>query len=111
MSEEEKNKRKKMPEDEEVLEYDENMDYDENEYEIIEVDDDDDVEEEEEEDDEEEEPSIYPEELTDLRLECLYIGLLFNNPKAISRFYFEIGDCHFTDQDLLNLYKIIIFRE
>ena len=103
MSEEEKNKRKKMPEDEEVLEYDENMDYDENEYEIIEVD--------EEDDEEEEEPSIYPEELTDLRLECLYIGLLFNNPKAISRFYFEIGDCHFTDQDLLNLYKIIIFRE
>ena len=126
-----KEDKKQKKDEEEYLEYDENMDYDENEYEIIEVDDDEysdkdkedseneeyeEVEEDEEEDDEEEqkpekETSIYPDELNDLRLECIYIGLLFNNPKAISRFYFELPDCHFSDKDLLNLYKIIIFRE
>lgn len=125
-----KEDKKQKKDEEEYLEYDENMDYDENEYEIIEVDDDEysdkdkedseneeyeEVEEEEEDDEEEQKPeketSIYPDELNDLRLECIYIGLLFNNPKAISRFYFELPDCHFSDKDLLNLYKIIIFRE
>ena len=103
---------------EEYLEYDENMEYDEEEYEIIEVDEEDfeeledgeyeeyeeyeEVEEEEyeeiEEDDDMEkrlnlrhEPSIYPDELTSLELEYLYVGMLFNNPKAISRFFFEYG--------------------
>lgn len=124
--------KKQKPTEEEYLEYDENMEYDEDEYEIIEVDEDEyneeeyeevEIEEDEEseesegqeedEDDEEdgENASIYPDELTDLRLECLYVGLLFNNPKAISRFYFELPDCHFSDKDILNLYKIIIFRE
>ena len=120
--------------EEEFLEYDENMEYDENEYEIIEVDDDEyetievdddndeyetiEGEEEEEEkeesfvdEEEENESSIYPNELTDLRLECIYVGMLFNNPKAISRFYFKLEDCHFSDSSILNLYKIVIFRE
>ena len=129
---EEENTKQKPTTEEEYLEYDENMEYDEDEYEIIEVDEDEYNEEEyeeveieeaeeseesegqeEDEDDEEdgENASIYPDELTDLRLECLYVGLLFNNPKAISRFYFELPDCHFSDKDILNLYKIIIFRE
>lgn len=115
--------KKLKPDEEEYLEYDENMEYDEDEYEIIEVDEDEyneeeyeevEIEEGEEAEDDEEEggnASIYPDELTDLRLECLYVGLLFNNPKAISRFYFELPDCHFSDKDILNLYKIIIFRE
>ena len=125
---EDEDKKQKLDE-EEYLEYDENMEYDENEYEIIEVDEEYNEEEYEEvevEEDEESDPnaeqekteeeedgneSIYPDELTDLRLECLYVGLLFNNPKAISRFYFELPDCHFSDKDILNLYKIIIFRE
>ncbi len=63
------------------------------------------------EDDEEEEESIYPDELVDLELECVYIGLLFNNPKAISRFYFVFEDCKFSDNELYNLYRIIIFRD
>ena len=70
-------------------------------------------EEEEEEDDEEEEPeeSIYPDELVDIELECIYIGLLFNNPKAMSRFYFVYDDCRFSDDELMNLYKIVLFRD
>lgn len=123
--------KKLKPDEEEYLEYDENMEYDEDEYEIIEVDEDEyneeeyeeveieegeeaeegEEQEEAEEDEEGGNASIYPDELTDLRLECLYVGLLFNNPKAISRFYFELPDCHFSDKDILNLYKIIIFRE
>ena len=29
----------------------------------------------------------YPEELQNLKLECLYIGKVLNNPKAISMYY------------------------
>ena len=49
--------------------------------------------------------------MEDLELECIYIGLMFNNPKAISRFYFLYEDCKFSDNELFNLYKIIIFRD
>ncbi len=118
--------KKKMLDEEEFIEYDENMEYDEDEYEIIEVDDEEyeqmkgqyeEIEEEEveeevvEEDEEADDGSIYPKELTDLRLECVFVGMLFNNPKGISRYYFEIEDCHFSSPEILNLYKIIIFRE
>ena len=59
----------------------------------------------------EEGESMYPDELVDFELECIYLGLLFNNPKAISRFYFVYEDCRFSDEELMNLYKIIIFRD
>ena len=36
---------------------------------------------------------------------------MFNNPKAISRFYFKYEDCRFSDDELMNLYKIVIFRD
>lgn len=52
----------------------------------------------------------YPEELQDLKLECMYLGLLINNPKGISMYYFLYNDCLFSDEDLLNVYKIILFR-
>ncbi len=68
-------------------------------------------EEDEEEDDEEEEESIYPDELIDIELECIYLGMLFNNPKAMSRFYFLYDDCRFSDNELTNLYKIVLFRD
>ena len=67
--------------------------------------------EEEEEEEEAEEESIYPDELIDIELECIYIGLLFNNPKAMSRFYFIYEDCRFSDDELMNLYKIVLFRD
>ena len=68
-------------------------------------------EEEDDDDEEEEEESIYPDSLIDIELECVYIGLLFNNPRAISRFYFLYEDCHFSDNELTNLYKIVLFRD
>ena len=75
----------------------------------------DEPEEEEEDDDDDDEPeekeSIYPDELIDLELECIYIGLLFNNPKAMSRFYLLYEDCRFSDDELTNLYKIVLFRD
>lgn len=57
------------------------------------------------------ETGIYPVVLNDIELECIYLGLLFNNPKAISKFYFEFENCHFSNDELLNLYKIILFRD
>lgn len=55
--------------------------------------------------------SRYPEELTDLNLEYIYIGLLLNNPKAISMYYFLYDDCHFSNLELLDIYKSILFQE
>ena len=65
----------------------------------------------EDDEEEEEEESIYPDELVDIELECIYLGLLFNNPKAMSRFYFVYDDCRFSDDELMNLYKIVLFRD
>lgn len=76
-----------------------------------------DNEEEYDEDEEEEikyvetETGIYPVVLNDIQLECIYLGLLFNNPKAISKYYFEYDSCHFSNDELLNLYKVILFRD
>lgn len=64
--------------------------------------------------DEETDESIEQEELaqlTSLRAEYVFLGLLLNNPKAISRYYFLYEDCHFANQELDNMYRIILFRE
>lgn len=53
----------------------------------------------------------YPEKLKDLKLECIYIGKMLNNPKAISMYYFLYEDCLFSDPELINVYKVILFRE
>ncbi len=53
----------------------------------------------------------YPNELSDLELEGIYIGLLLNNPKLIAKYHFLYSDCHFEDKELLNIYKSIIFTE
>lgn len=55
--------------------------------------------------------SRYPEELTDESLEYIYIGLLMNNPKAISMYYFLAQDFHFSDEELGEIYKSILFQE
>ena len=75
-----------------------------------------DDEEYEEESDEEEGTTLvdsgeFPEEITDLKLECIYIGLLLNNPKAISMYYFVYDECLFSDEELANIYKIILFQD
>ena len=51
------------------------------------------------------------EKLSSLKAEYIFLGLLLNNPKAISRYYFRFEDCHFSDKELDNMYRIIIFRE
>ncbi len=53
----------------------------------------------------------YPKELSDLKLECIYLGLLLLNPKAISMYYFLYDDCLFSEDDLLTVYKVVLFRE
>ena len=54
---------------------------------------------------------IYPEELSDMKLEEKYIALLLDNPKAISMYYIIYEDCYFMSNKLLNLYKSILFTE
>ena len=54
---------------------------------------------------------VYPQQLANARLEYVYVGLLLNNPKAISMYYFLYEDCLFSDQNLLNIYKGILFHE
>ena len=49
--------------------------------------------------------------LSSLKAEYIFLGLLLNNPKAISRYYFQFEDCHFSNQELNNMYRIILFRE
>ena len=64
------------------------------------------IEENEEQDsDENEENSedgIYPKELSNIELEEEYIGLLLENPKAISMYYIVHDDCYFESEELLN---------
>ncbi len=61
--------------------------------------------------DEKEEQGTYPKKLSDIELEKKFIGLLLENPKAIVKYYFLFDDCYFEDEDLLNIYKSILFTE
>ena len=54
---------------------------------------------------------IYPKALLNQELEEEYIGLLLNNPKSISMYYFLYEENYFADPELLNLYKSILFTE
>ena len=67
--------------------------------------------EEEEENEKDVEDSIYPKELCDEELEERYIGLLLENPKAISMYYILHEDCFFKSDKMLNIYKSILFTE
>ncbi len=91
--------------EEEYEEIEEDEEYDETQEEYEEV-----VEEEEEETQQSMEEQEL-EQLTSLKVEYIFLGLLLNNPKAISRYYFLYEDCHFSDKDLDNMYRIILFRE
>jgi len=53
----------------------------------------------------------YPADLVDEKLEIAYCGLLHTNPKGISRYYLENHECCFSVPGLLDIYKLIIFRE
>lgn len=54
---------------------------------------------------------LNPPQLTNVQLEYAYLGLLFNNPKGISVYYFTHGDCFFSTEALENLYKIVVFQD
>ena len=58
-----------------------------------------------------EEASVFPKDLQNHELEKRYIGLLLNEIKAISMYYFKFEECYFTDELLLNIYKKIIFTD
>ena len=60
---------------------------------------------------EKEEERVYPKKLSDLDLEHHYIGLLLNNPKYIVKYYFLYEDCFFEDDEVLNIYKSVLFTE
>ncbi len=73
---------------------------------------------EEDEDDEEEESEIveepegiFPKQLQNQDLEYKYMGLLLENPKSISRYYFLYNECYFEDDQILNVYKSVLFTE
>lgn len=53
----------------------------------------------------------YPIELADTGLEKRYIGLLLNDLKQISAYYFLHKDCMFLDQNYLDIYKTILFTD
>ncbi len=59
-----------------------------------------------------EEDSIkYPKQLSDPELEQIFIGLLLENPKLISKYFFLFDSCYFEDDEMLNIYKSILFNE
>lgn len=53
----------------------------------------------------------YPEQLADTTIETRYIGLILNEIKAISVYYFLFNDCFFSSELLLNIYKKIIYTD
>ena len=53
----------------------------------------------------------YPKKLQNPKLECTYIGLLLNNPQYIVKFYFLHDQCFFEDDELLNIYKSVLYTE
>ena len=60
---------------------------------------------------EEETGSIYPNKLSNIPLERTYMGILLSNPQYIVKFYFLHDQCFFEDDELLNIYKSVLFTE
>lgn len=67
--------------------------------------------EEEEKKEEMEMVGAYPKQLSNPELEYIYMGLLLNDPKLIVKYYFTFKECYFEEDDILNLYKSILFTE
>lgn len=59
----------------------------------------------------EEKEGKYPPKLIDKELEKIYIGLLLETPKLIMKYYFLFDICLFEDDEMLNIYKSILFYE
>lgn len=54
---------------------------------------------------------IYPEKLSNIELEHIYMGLLLTDPKLIVKYYFLFEECYFEDDEILNVYKSVLFTE
>lgn len=59
----------------------------------------------------EEQNGIYPKELSNIKLEHIYMGMLLNDPKQIVKYYFKFEECYFEDPAVLNAYKSVLFTE
>ena len=57
------------------------------------------------------EESLFPKKLSDTTLEKRYIGLLLNEIQAISVYYFPYDECCFIDEDMMNIYKKVLFTD
>lgn len=55
--------------------------------------------------------TTYPKRLQNPALEQTYIGLLLENPKIITKYYFLFDDTYFDDPEMLNIYKSVLFTE
>ena len=53
----------------------------------------------------------YPKTLASTELEKRYIGLLLNDVKQISAYYFLYEDCCFQDEKMLDIYKTVLFTD
>ena len=54
---------------------------------------------------------LYPKELSNVEIEHKFIGLLLTEPKQIVKYYFLYDDCYFEDEQMLNIYKSILYTE
>ena len=61
--------------------------------------------------DENEQDGTYPRQLSNIDLERIFIGLLLENPKLISKYYFVFDICMFEDPEMLNIYKSVLYNE
>ena len=60
---------------------------------------------------EDEDEGTFPYQLSNPELEQTYIGLLLENPKLISKYYFLFEICAFEDPEMLNIYKSVLYNE
>lgn len=60
---------------------------------------------------EENDSIIYAESIASDELEEKYIGKLLNEIKAIAMYYFPFKECFFVNEELLNLYKTVLFTD
>ncbi len=58
-----------------------------------------------------EDDNLYPEKLADTTLERAFVGLLLNEIKAISVYNFLYDEAYFADENVLNVYKKILFTD
>lgn len=61
--------------------------------------------------DEEIDDGAYPKQLSNIQLERIFIGLLLENPKLIAKYYFLFDICMFEDDEMLNIYKSVLYNE